>query len=540
MFSSRPTKAPAPPQGLKFFISVLAVLSSGLHAANTPPTPVIVSATMRPGTTLMDVIYRVDDPDDPTVRVRALAFVNSTRSFANVLKPVTFREGTGTNLGDAIPANTARVLTWDVGADWNVDLGQVKFEILALDSRGLLPFDWITIPAANDQPALTISKDSPTDAATLNALFWLYADGDPGLTLSNGTLSGTAQSGVFAGAPLANGSTVNIYGRPFCFKRMNLDAATSIETAYANTNARSGLLNTSNWHAANRPWSGIVIISAWGRNDAGQLNFPTSINPINTAIAAGANHSLILRSDGIIVGAGGNHSGQINIPPDLSGVSAIAAGGEYNPISLTPHRGQSLALKSNGTVVGWGSNGTIPQGLLGITAISLGVRHSIALESDGTVVGWGDNGSGRATPPVGLAGVTAVAAGFFHSLALRSNGTVVGWGDNGDGRATAPTNLSGVSAIAGGGDHSLALKSDGTVVAWGNNTEGECTVPAGLTGVTAIGAGENYSVALKSDGSIVAWGTNNFGQLNIPPGLSGVTAISAGHFHVLALKAKAL
>lgn len=65
----------------------LAALSAAL--ANTAPTPVVVSAAMRPGTTLMDVVFRVNDPDDATVKVRALAFVDGVRSFAKVLKPVT-------------------------------------------------------------------------------------------------------------------------------------------------------------------------------------------------------------------------------------------------------------------------------------------------------------------------------------------------------------------------------------------------------------------------------------------------------------------
>ena len=52
-----------------------------LACANTAPTVVIHSAAMRPGTTLMDVVYLVNDPDDATVKVRALAFVDGVRSF---------------------------------------------------------------------------------------------------------------------------------------------------------------------------------------------------------------------------------------------------------------------------------------------------------------------------------------------------------------------------------------------------------------------------------------------------------------------------
>ena len=66
----------------------------------------------------------------------------------------------------------------------------------------------------------------------------------------------------------------------------------------------------------------------------------------------------------------------------------------------------------------------------GVTAVAAGGWHNLALKSDGTVVGWGDNGAGQATPPAGLTDVIAIAAGFLHSLALNSDGTVVGWGSN--------------------------------------------------------------------------------------------------------------
>ena len=48
---------------------LLAMASSTM--ANTPPAVVIQSAVMRPGTTLMDVVYRVNDPDNATVKTRA-------------------------------------------------------------------------------------------------------------------------------------------------------------------------------------------------------------------------------------------------------------------------------------------------------------------------------------------------------------------------------------------------------------------------------------------------------------------------------------
>jgi hypothetical protein len=505
---------PSPPVPERFTMKIrslplvlLAMTSAAM--GNIAPTVVIQSAAMRPGTTLMDVVYRVNDPDDATVRTRALAFVDGTRSFAKVLKPVTFVEGTAAKLGDAIPANVDHTLTWNVAADWNVDLGRLKFEVLAMDQRGLLPFDWITIPAAGGKPALSISKDAPTDAQVLNALFWQYAAGDAGLTLTNGVLGGTAASGVFNNVKLATGTTVEAYGTAFVFKRMNLAPATSLDISDA-TDARAGLLNTKKWHALNRAYGGMTILVGWGNNDLGQISIPAGLNGI-TAMATGQVNSLILTNDGTVTQLGASHAGEM---PLLSDVTAVSMGSRF----------RGLALKKDGTVVQWSNfyGGSVPAGLSGVTAIAAAAVHGLALKSDGTVVGWPSG-----VVPAGLSGVIKIT----HSLFLKSNGTVVALGGQ-----TVPAGLSGVTAISAGAGHSLALKNNGTVVAWGDNSEGQASVPAGLSGVTAISAGTGHSLAIKSNGTVVGWG-NNLGTV-LPAGLSGVIAISAGETHSLALKAE--
>src|SRR5215213_9030350 len=123
------------------------------------------------------------------------------------------------------------------------------------------------------------------------------------------------------------------------------------------------------------------------------------------------------------------------------------------------------------TVIGWGSGAgaNIPVGLSDVTAISAGAIHSLALKSDGMVVGWGDDVWGQASVPAGLSGVTAISAARFHSLALKNDGTIFGWGQGSDGQLDIPVGLSDVIAIAAGSYHNLALKRDGTVVAWGYN-----------------------------------------------------------------------
>jgi len=261
-------------------------------------------------------------------------------------------------------------------------------------------------------------------------------------------------------------------------------------------------------------------------------------------VTAGYDHTLALKTDGTVVGWGNNSDSKATPPASLASVVAVAAG-----------RDHSLALKADRTVTGWGNNTylqrTPPAGLQKVVAVAAGDYHSLALKADGTVVGWGRNDWGQATgvrpmiPPYNssgatvtlggqpLTGVVAIAAGFWHSMALKANGTVVVWGNNYEGQTNAPVGLNNVTAIAANGFHCLALRN-GSVIAWGDNDFEQIDVPP-LVNVVGIAAGSQFSMALKSDGTIVGWGTNGFGQITCPTNATGFKTIAAGGDHSLAL-----
>ena len=92
-----------------------------------------------------------------------------------------------------------------------------------------------------------------------------------------------------------------------------------------------------------------------------------------------------------------------------------------------------------GSIVAWGSIAfdTGRRDANDFIAIAAGSGHSLALKSDGSIVGWGRNWPGQATPPEG-GDFVAIAAGYEHSLALKSGGSIVAWGYNRDGQATPP------------------------------------------------------------------------------------------------------
>jgi uncharacterized repeat protein (TIGR01451 family) len=255
------------------------------------------------------------------------------------------------------------------------------------------------------------------------------------------------------------------------------------------------------------------------------------------AIAAGGVHSMALKEDGTVWAWGDNQYGQLGdgtttkqaTPVQVSGLSgvvAVAAGGVH-----------SVALKGDGTVWQWGDTDhknqyctwgyetATPQltpvqvsGLSGVVAISAArvmaegatyCDHTLALKSDGTALGWGINLSGE-----------------------------LGDGTARDRSTTAPVRdlEKVVSVAAGGGLNSLAVKADGTVWAWGANyvaqlgdgtTEGRLTPVrvGGVAGAVAVAGAAEHSLVLMHDGTVWAWGTNGWGQLGYENATNQMTPV---------------
>src|ERR1019366_90953 len=293
----------------------------------------------------------------------------------------------------------------------------------------------------------------------------------------------------------------------------------AVKTGFSFTNFLCAAVLLINLSLESGQAAGTVV--AWGANEASQSTIPNHPVPKNiAAVAGGAAHSLALVTNGVIVGWGDNALGETTSPSNMTNAVAIAAG-----------NGFSLALRSSGTVVVWGSQSIVPAGLTNAVAIAASLDNLLALKKDGSVVSWGV----VPPPPATVTNVVAIGAGNQHSLALEGDGTVVAWGDDTQGQSTIPTGLTHVVELAAGASNSLALQADGTVVAWGDNTWGQSTVPAGLSNVIAIAAGARHGLALKQNGTVVVWGDNAYSQLNVPGGLANVVGIGAGRYHNLAI-----
>jgi hypothetical protein len=282
------------------------------------------------------------------------------------------------------------------------------------------------------------------------------------------------------------------------------------------------------------------------------------------SLAAGANHTCVLGSDGWVSCWGRSDKGQLGQGTGSSGGCPSAC--QPGPQSL--------------------------YSLSGALAIAAGGDTTCAVMSDSSysLACWGDNTNGQVgngTPgghvdnpsfvidSVGggtLQNVTAVAVGKSHVCALKSSGSVFCWGDNafgqvGNGAYGAPeatpslvSGLANAVSVAAGDSFSCALLFNGQIKCWGNNIYGQLgdgtqteahqpqssvAMPGPATTAVAIAAGDAHACAILTDYSLKCWGNNDFNQLGIPgpgistspvgPALGAFSAVAAGTSHTCAL-----
>ena len=254
------------------------------------------------------------------------------------------------------------------------------------------------------------------------------------------------------------------------------------------------------------------------------------------SIAAGANFTLGLKTDGTVIAVGNNDYGQCEVS-DWSDIVSVAAGYEH-----------AVGLRADGTVVAVGKNDFGQCNVsdwTDIVAVAAGPWHTVGLKADGSAITLGGDVSHGYN--IGeVEDVSSIYAGYCHTIYLKSDGEItvqcesVGvdhdtsdWTDivatairggtifglKSDGTVlTDPwQDLSGWSdivAISANYEHVVGLKSNGAVVAAGNNEYGQCDV-SGWSDIVAISAGSNCTIGLKSDGSLVAVGNNEYGQCDV-------------------------
>lgn len=261
------------------------------------------------------------------------------------------------------------------------------------------------------------------------------------------------------------------------------------------------------------------------------------------AITAGPYHNLAMRSDGTVFGWGLGTYGRTALPPRFACAAALAAGGEHslaiawqapelridNGAAFTANRSVVLHTTSGPFATYWRLSESPTFAGVPWGEVGASLRRFRLSEGDGLKTLY------FSVKRVG-GDITTVSASI--TLIPEQNRFVSVWGTNANGLTSVPLDLTNAVALAGGYYHVLALRSDGRISAWGLNSLNQCVVPPGLSNVVDVAAGYAHGVALKDDTTVAVWGTNAVGGSVSPPaGLSNVVMVAAGDGHVLALKA---
>ena len=308
-------------------------------------------------------------------------------------------------------------------------------------------------------------------------------------------------------------------------------------------------------------------------------------------IASGANHNLVLKSDGTVWSWGDDSNGQLGIGSATYTGGIVQVIGLTNVTAIAACSNNSLALKSDGTIWAWGRNnfyqlgdGTLNDrdtpiqisGLTDIVKIECGTYQTMAMDEDGVVYMVGSNRgafgigttnkSNSAPVDIGTYEDTDMSAGWDFTFIL-DEGEIYAAGINTEGQlgdnttTTRPTRfkisgISGVKQVSAGYQHALAVKPDGSVYSWGHNEHsklgngGTSSVYAptaiNLSGIDYVAALNKHSLAISNSGTVYAWGYNNSGQLGdgtttkrlspvLIQGLADIVMIAGGASHSIAV-----
>lgn len=381
-----------------------------------------------------------------------------------------------------------------------------------------------------DSSPVTLVPHILPENATIKDVKWSSSNTNVAVVDNNGVVTPVGQGTALISAVTLDGGftsacTVTVWGSEVSFTTSKIAAGYGYSIALN----EDGTL-----------WS-------WGYNSNGQLGDGTTINrstPVAVMdmkdvkeVAAGNEHTVALKNDGTVWSWGynryyklgyGNGWSNYTIPGKvdrISDVKEIAAGYDH-----------TVVLKEDGTVWAWGLNnygqlgdGTnsnldseIVQSMSGVTKIAAGDYHTAALASDGTVWTWGCNTNGQLgdgttvsryvpTQVANVSDIIDIEAGSYNTLALSRDGTIWAWGNYYGTTPVKIQNLTDVKSISSGYNMISALKNDGTV--WDIRSIYSPVQLQNINDVTAISCGYNHIIVTKQDGTIWAWGDNQYGQL---------------------------
>lgn len=262
--------------------------------------------------------------------------------------------------------------------------------------------------------------------------------------------------------------------------------------------------------------AGPVVV--WGAQNYGACDVPRGL--IATRVGMGDDLGIAIQEDGSVAAWGDYEYDNCGVVPGYIRAKDLAVGNFH-----------TLILKTDGTVYGAGDSslaGCAPPGMEDTVfeQIATSNSYNVGLTLDGSVISW-DTGSVFPMPDdPGTIKQVALDRYYGYPGFLLNDGSVFTLDD----AFGIPEGMS-AKKIVGGGHFIAILKTDGSVgvyyAGWDTDYYGVTLVPPGLT-AKDIAAGENHVAVIRTDGSVVCWGDNSYGQCIVPDGIRAIS-ITAGY-----------
>jgi alpha-tubulin suppressor-like RCC1 family protein len=297
---------------------------------------------------------------------------------------------------------------------------------------------------------------------------------------------------------------------------------------------------------------------SWGKNDSGQLGLgnltyyssPKQVGALTnwSSISTGALFGVAIKTNGTLWTWGFNSAGQLGLGNRTYYSSPKQVGALTNWQSISCAASSIAAIQTDGTLWTWGLNNAGALGRNNTTSYSSPKQvgsltnwktfsstgygnYFLAVKTDGTLWAWGTNGQGELgtgnityySSPKQIGALTSwlsVASTYHSSMAVKTDGTLWSWGKNNNGQlgtsnltyysspkqVGALTNWS--SKITMSLNNGYAIKTDGTLWSWGNGAYGQLGIGnrTSYSSPKQIGASTTWNLIKANASSVLALG----------------------------------
>ncbi len=286
-------------------------------------------------------------------------------------------------------------------------------------------------------------------------------------------------------------------------------------------------------------------------------------------LSTGISHTMILKEDGTLWGAGNNNRGQLGDGTNINRTSPVQIMSDVKFVSAGQYH--TMIIKNDGTLWGTGKNslGQLGDGtttnrnfpvqiMKDVKTVSTGYNHTMVIKKDCSLWGTGLNRQGqlgdgtttnRTSPVRIINNVKSVSVGSSHTMIMKNDNSVWGTGSNsigqlGDGTRISRTSpaqiMEDVKSVVAGYGNTMIIKNDDTLWGVGDNERGQLGIYSGtgispiliMHDVKSIITSMSKTMIIKNNDAL--WGTTN--DFSFERIMENVKSASFSDTHTLIIK----